>query len=78
MENVTNTVIQLFNEITVFPRPRILATSRVGTLKVDGRSKVRPIKVTFASPEAVKLVLRTETGKSCSWQVDNSTQTEDK
>ena len=58
-ENVTDTVKQLYNEIHINPRPQILAASRIGSLKVDSAraSEARPIKVTLASPEVVKLVL---------------------
>ena len=58
-ENVTDTVKQLYNEIHINPRPQILAASRIGSRKVDSASasKARPIKVTLASPEVVKLVL---------------------
>ena len=51
---VLNTVTELCNVIEVWPRPQLLAASRIGTF-VNG--KVRPIKVTVASPEIVNQVL---------------------
>ena len=50
----------MFNEIGAFPKPEILTSTRVGTQKsLENASsrKPRPIKVTLASPEAVKFLL---------------------
>ena len=51
---VLNTANELCNVIKVWPRPQLLAASRIGTF-VNG--KVRPIKVTVASSEIVNQVL---------------------
>ena len=59
-DNVANITNQLFNEIGAFPKPQVLTVSRVGFQKADGNngsSRPKPIKVTLASPEAVKFVL---------------------
>merc|ERR1712176_351066 len=50
----------MFNEIRAFPKPEVLTATRVGSQKTHdntGTRKPRPIKVTLASPEAVKFVL---------------------
>ena len=52
----------MFNEIDAFPTPKVLSVTRVGPVKPLGeteatRPSCRPIKVTLASPEAVKFVL---------------------
>ena len=60
LENCVDVARDLYNEILAFPRPDILTATRVGpekSLKNAGSRKPRPIKVTLASPEAVKFVL---------------------
>ena len=60
LENCVDVARDLFTEILAFPRPDILTATRVGpqkSLKNAGSRKPRPIKVTLASPEAVKFVL---------------------
>ena len=51
---VLNTATGLCNEINIWPRPQLLAASRIGTFV---KGKVRPIKVTVASSEIVNQVL---------------------
>ena len=58
-DNVTS---QLFNEIDAFPTTRVLTVTRIGPVKPLGetettRPRCRPIKVTLASPEAMKFVM---------------------
>ena len=50
----------LFNEMCALPKPEVLTATRVGPQKTQdntGSKRPRPIKVTLASPEAVKFVL---------------------
>ena len=52
----------MFNEIDAFPTPKVLTVTRIGPVKPQGETETtlpscRPIKVTLASPEAVKFVL---------------------
>ena len=54
-ENCIDFASGLFNEIRAFPKPEILTATRIGSQKKP--DKPRPIKVTLASPEAVKFVL---------------------
>ena len=59
-DNPGNITSQLFNEIVAFPKPEVLTVTRIGSVKTDSETdtrRVRPIKVTLASPEAVKFVL---------------------
>ena len=61
-DNVSSFTSQLFNEIDAFPTPKVLTVTRIGPVKPQGKTETtrpscRPIKVTLASPEAVKFVL---------------------
>ena len=56
-ENLVNVVNQMFNNIGVYPKPQILAASRIGTNKPGAEERPRLIKVTLPSPETVKFVL---------------------
>ncbi len=58
-ENHTNFTNWLFNETGVFPKPQVVAVSRIGFCKPENSGKPRPIKVTLASNESVKQVLST-------------------
>ena len=58
-ENLDNFTNRLFTETGVFPKPQVVAVSRIVLHKPDSCRKPRPIKVTLASPEAVKQVLST-------------------
>ena len=55
LENCIDFASGMFNEIRAFPKPEILTATRIGSKKKPDKS--RPIKVTLASPEAVKFIL---------------------
>ena len=60
LEDCVDLARGMFNEILAFPKPEIVTATRVGAQKSPnnaGSRKPRPIKVTLASPEAVKFVL---------------------